>query len=218
METLFFERKAIIEYLKKYSNTYADYNKHNELISAVVMSALYSAGVTDYRDAPIGFMIKRDFYNRLDTDAEMTVDDLEEIFQRHVESNTPIDIIISHLPTDKITLKNMNDRNTWSFQVKRFIEKEGVNPTDAMIDYLNIIVKRKYGAKIPSTLLLLPEVVTKLELPRIADSFDASNFPFKDIQFIFFDFKGGDNICFGSIWPEQTMYRGKFSDILNFNS
>lgn len=218
METIFFERSAILEYLKKYSNSYADYNKHNELISAVVMSALYSAGTTDNTDAPIGFMVKRDFYNRLDADAEMTVDDLEEIFQLHTENDTPIDIIISHLPSEKITLKNMSDKNSWSFQVKRFIEKEGVNPTDAMIDYLNIIIKRKYGAKIPSTLLLLPEVATKLDLPRIADSFDASNFPFKDIQFIFFDFKGDNDICFGSIFPERTMYKGKLDNILNFKS
>ena len=86
-----------------------------------------------------------------------------------------------------------------------------------MIDYLNVTIKRKYGAKISSTLLLLPEVVTNLELSRIADSFDASSFPFKDIQFIFFDFKGGDDIRFGSIWPERTMYTGKLDNILNFN-
>ena len=69
-------------------------------------------------------MVKRDFYNKLDTNYEMTVDDLEEIFQRHTESDTPVDIIISHLPTDKMKLKNMNNKNTWSFQVKRFIEKK----------------------------------------------------------------------------------------------
>ena len=61
METIFFERSAIIEYLKKYSITYADYNRHNELISAVVMSALYSAGVVDCTDAPMVLWLKETF-------------------------------------------------------------------------------------------------------------------------------------------------------------
>lgn len=218
METIFLERRAILEYLKKYSNTYLDYNRHNELISAVMMSSIYSAGVLGQRDAPIGFMVKRDFYHKLDGNSDVTVDDIEKILRDYVENDTPIDIIISHLPIEKITPKNLNDRNTWSFQIKRFIEREGIDPTDALIDYLSMKIKRKYGTKVPSTLMLLPEITTSLDLPRLADSFDASDFPFKDVQCIFFDFKGSDTVRFGSIWPERTIYEGSLSKIMSFNS
>ena len=198
---MFFERKAIVYFLK--SNNY-DWKKYNELMAAVVMSKIYSAG-TDLVDAPIGFAIKEDYFRQPD-DEPADLEKLHYIIDKMKEDDTPIDMVISHLAIDEIPRVRVNTYG-WTYQIKRFIDQPGEDPTDKLIEFLNEKIPKKY-AKVNARLLILIEIAKTLNLRRVADEFKPDNFPFTHVQFIAFDFTGGDQIRFGDIWPERHLLEG----------
>lgn len=211
METVFFECRAIETFL---THNNFDWKKYNELMAAFVMSKVYAAG-TNMQDAPIGFAVKSDAYRRL-TSEQIDFERLSNVINNMKEDNTPIDMIISPYDIDHIPLRNFNSR-AWSFQIKRFIERPGDDPTEKLIQYLNVDIKKKYS-KVNSRLLILFELVQNLNLVKVADSFDPTNFPFTHVQFISFDFIDQEKIEFGDIWPERHLYRGSIYNLFEYGS
>lgn len=203
VETFFIKRKTLKELLKKedIKTSSQDY----ELIISLLLSGFYSK--LWKADTIIGYKLKDKYTRDIPTKGKTSLSTIREILKRYIDTNTPVDVIISPIKIRDIGRKT---HKGVAFQLKRFRKHKEGDMTEALIEYLNKEIPRKY-AQTNTKLFITLEKGNFVDWKMIAKRFDPKNYPFSAVMF---DHVSNGWIFIGEIWPNPGMNKYRPSELL----
>lgn len=196
METFFFSANAITAFLRENK---AHLEKYDEFVVGLILSRLYTQ-LTGVANLPIGFNVKPRYFSYSGAEEGLDLAAIKSVIDEMKEDSSPIDIIISLDQIDKIQFRSPRGV---AFQIKRFRENVEGDVTDPLIQYLNHSIPRKY-AKANAHLVLFFEHAKIVDLARVSENFNLTNFPFKSVKFVLVQ---PEYIWLGEIAPRSGMDR-----------
>ncbi|MDD2625775.1 MAG: hypothetical protein PHR55_03355 [Bacilli bacterium] len=198
MEVVLFDEKGIRSFIKEYGK--GPNSKDYELVVAVVLKRFCELQFGE--EHCIAFKIKDKYVDRRKGD--LAIEELFTILRKQIDEDDPMDVGIVRGNVKNAEKKGM------SFQLKRFGKDPKKDDTEALSNFINVEIPRKYQ-KTETSLLIILETKKQLDFDFIKKSLIVKNYPFNKIMFIWMS---SEKVYIGEIWPQCGMNEYDSNDLI----
>lgn len=183
-------KSAIRDYVIKYGR--GPSSKDYELVVALILAKFCEEQLGT--ECYIGFELNQVLAREIPNEGLSTLEEIMVVLKKKVTEDTPIDIAIT---PDITAAKKIRG---WSFQLKRFGKNPKDKDTDALIRFLNEDIPKRYTAGMKTTLVLILESESELDLPHVINELRVTDYPFERIMYMGI---AHNNIIIGELFPNQ---------------
>lgn len=160
---LYFPSSAVQEFLRKQNAKYS--NNDYEFFSCLLVNKFCERQWS--KECAIGFPISPEFARRLSSRESATLEEVNKIFRKGINKNSPIDFIISSTEVSPV-----------NFQIKRFGIGKDIRNTKALIDFLNSNKLTNLPTRNAICLIVALDPNVVFDGNEFSKKFDFSNFRF----------------------------------------
>lgn len=190
MRAIFLDERGIRAFLKLYGK--GPNSKDYEFLAAILLKRFCE--LQWGQECCMAFKIK-DKYANSSGSGRFSIKEVRDILRKQIDEDDSIDVAIA-----RGNIRNP-DKKGPAFQLKRFGKNPAANDTNALINYLNNEIPRKY-AKTETSLVVVLDPTKKIDFKTIKNSLVVENYPFIRIMFMWMS---SDKVYIGEIWPEFGM-------------
>lgn len=182
--------ETLQDFLKEHGR--GSQTKDYEIVTAIFLAKFCEEQFR--KECEVGFPLKNALSKDIPSRSFDQMDEIADILRNAVEEDTPIDVII----TPETDIFNRNRKGVL-FQLKRF--GKGIEDgTEALIEYLNVKIKKKYAPTTGITLVLMMEC-TYMDTVKLRKEFIRDNFPFERLMFV--ALSKDKKFQIGEFWPNE---------------
>lgn len=192
MEVVFLDEKAIRAFLKLYGR--GPNSKDYEFLMAILLKRFCE--LQWGQNCCMAFKLKEKYANNLPGFNFGSIEEVRDILRKQIDEDDSIDVAIVRGRTDNP--ENKPDEKGPAFQLKRFGKNTTADDVNALIDYLNNKIPKKY-AKTLTSLVVILDTKKEIDFKMVRDSLITENYPFIRIMVMWME---SNKVCIGEIWPE----------------